>query len=110
MEHSSKLVFTRVINPRVYNQLISDRGEATLGMSKHTKEEILVVCDRYDQVCSTFKYGEQLAEVENDLNITFLSLDQQRLTMYEDNAYVLCRPIKDNGELIRIYYYMLRSV
>ena len=109
-KHRSLLVFTRTINPRVYNNMINDRGEACLSMTKHTREEILDVCARYNDTCTTFNYGEQLAEAENDLNIDFLAVDPQRLTMYEDNAYVLCRPIKDKGELIRIDYYLLRSV
>jgi len=108
-DHNKLIVFTRSINPRAYNLLLSQQGVVDLFLTKQTKESIRDIAENYDRVCGTFIHDEQTNEVEQDLNIELQDFNHNRLTMYDDNAYVICRPIKNRGVLESIEYYLLEG-
>lgn len=108
-EHNKLIVFTRAINPKAYNLLLSQNGVVDLLLSKVDKEIVQELVGHYDRVVGTFSFDDQFNEVEKDLDLAIEAFKANRLTMYEDNSYVICMPIKVKGVMTHIEYYLLEG-
>ena len=108
-EHNKLIVFTRAINPKAYNILLTQQGVVSLYLTKVDKEKIQELVGHYDRVVGTFSFDDQFNEVERDLDLEIEDFKANRLTMYDDNSYVICMPVKMKGVVTHIEYYLLEG-